>query len=134
MLGNTMRSLHINLTKKRFDRIESGRQTKAYREIKKYWAKRLIEFDKDIDDQVLDEFLTALKHPFNRHNGPESCMDFFGTRLRKIDTATFKNGCVRESQPVQRFTRAIKSISVDQRTPGSGPRPGEYCFVIEIQS
>ncbi len=128
-----MRSLHVTLTEKGFDRIKSGREAKEYKEIKKYWAKRLIKFERDIDARVFNDFLNALKHPFDRHRGPRDCMDCFDARFRKIDTAVFKNGCVRHDQSIQRVTRAVKSISVDLGNPEWGTRPGEYYFVIELQ-
>ena len=128
-----MKALHITLPEEGFDQIESGGKTIEYKEIKKYWVKRLIKFDRDIEARAFDSFLTDLKNPFDRHNGPRDCMDFFGARFRKIETAIFKNGCVRQDQAVTRVTRTVKSISVESGRPECGARPGEYYFVIELQ-
>lgn len=40
-----MKILHLTLKKKWFDMIFSGEKKEEYREIKKYWIKRLIESD-----------------------------------------------------------------------------------------
>ena len=38
-----MKILHLTLKKKWFDMIASGQKTEEYREIKDYWAKRLLK-------------------------------------------------------------------------------------------
>lgn len=44
-----MRTLYLPLQKEWYEMIESGVKTEEYREIKTYWEKRLLEYDKMIN-------------------------------------------------------------------------------------
>ena len=99
-----MKVLHLTLKKKWFDMVGPDKP-EEYREIKRYWIKRLCnEFEYDIGasmDKVVKEF----------------------------DVVEFKNG-YGKNDPVKRF----KWDGVEMRTgnPEWGAEPGKEYFVIKL--
>ena len=70
-----MKTLHLNLKKKWFDMIYAGLKPEEYRELTKYWAKRLMKI-----------------HNFKYIEGMENFMADNKIFFKEFDTVTFSNG------------------------------------------
>lgn len=83
-----MKILHLTLKKQWFDMIESGEKKEEYREIKMYWATRLIDgfpstFGIDTNSQDFKEFDGVIFR--NGYSGGAKLMSFRNPKIR-IDT------------------------------------------------
>ena len=125
-----MKTLDLVLKRKWFDMIASGEKTEEYRELKKYWVKRLLEpvdmfgrnyckaedFDNDPDD-FWCEFIV----PTDIRCGV--------IQFKGFDKVTFHLGYSKD-RPSMTF--AIKEIVCDEGREEWGALPGETYFVIKL--
>lgn len=110
------KTLHLTLKKKWFDMTLSKVKPEEYREIKKYWIKRLVgNLWKDEKD-----FLTWLENP------PEDVT--FQHVVNHFDTITCKNGY---SKNAPEFTIKHLRIEIREGNPEWGAIPGKKYFVLK---
>jgi hypothetical protein len=125
-----MSVLHLNLKRKWFDMIRSGEKLQEYRDIKGYWAKRLIVFSNEMESQAFDEMLDDMRDPLRKHNSVVDLMRYFEVEFRRYDVVRFKNGY---SHDARTFDAKIESISIGQGEPLWGADSlSKYYFVISI--
>jgi hypothetical protein len=86
MNAKETKTLHLTLKKKWFYMILSGEKKEEYREIKKYWGKRLL-CEIGMTCQFFDE---KFKPKFNSFEGMPVPPEYYKTFL--YETITFKNG------------------------------------------
>ena len=126
-----MKALDLVLKKKWYDMIESGEKTEEYREIKPYWANRILyHFPLGIDEywsSVLDKAFTLVKNSPRCFNLHELLVRNYGTR--GYDKVTFHLGYSKD-RPSMTF--AIKEIVCDEGKEEWGALPGETYFVIKL--
>lgn len=109
-----MNSLHLNLKKKWFDMISSGKKKEEYREIKKYWIDRLLT---DTDFKLLE-------YVINDGEG-----DYLGYLEKKFDFIIFSNGY---SKTRKQFVIELKSIKIKEGNQDWGAKPNIKYFVLEL--
>lgn len=109
--------------------ISSGQKPEEYREIKDYWARRLITSKEEMEWAVFEELVNDLKNPFLRHNGVEDLLKYFGAEFKHFDTVRFRNGYKKYS-PV--FTIPLQNITVDVGNDKWGADAGVYYFVLKL--
>ena len=126
-----MKTLDLVLKKKWFDMIASGEKTEEYREIKPYWANRILYHIplgiKEYWQSVLDRAFTFVKdHPecFDLHN---LLVGNYGTR--GYTYVTFHLGYAK-NRPSMTF--AIKEIVIDGGREEWGAEKGRAYFVIKL--
>src|SRR6478609_2178429 len=89
-----MKILHLTLKKKWFDMIASGEKKEEYRELKPYWAKRLIDSSRYPSESKNDTQYVPENIVFdilNLHK-PESVLKAYYSSLKKFDVIRFTNG------------------------------------------
>lgn len=143
-------TLHLNLTKKWFDKIYSGEKTEEYREIKQYWIRRLFRFYKkdplfglswpnefniiDPNDPAFESALIGMKKHGELHSYiyysnafPSICYDI--SNLNKYKTITFSNGMAKDAN---RMVIACKGIQVKEGKEDWGAEKGKSYFVLSL--
>jgi hypothetical protein len=112
-----MKILHLTLTKKWFDLIASGEKPEEYREIKDYWAKRLV------DEMYAVTFKTSCSFFI------EGIGEFEMDSPIHYDCVKFRNGYQRDA-PSMKFE--IESIGVGTGKFEWGADHGKQYFVIKL--
>lgn len=111
------------------DMIMTGQKKEEYREIKYYWATRLLSSKSDMEPGVIDEMIQDMQQPFDRHLCPRELMDYFGVKFKPFDTVIFRNGYAKDALVV---TIPISSIEIATGSPEWGAEEGKYYFVIKL--
>lgn len=117
-----MRILHLTLKKKWFDMIASGEKKEEYREIKLYWAVRLLY---GFDKTAVSFNLKDLSKPYKTTSGET----LFDAVKKSFDAIEFTNGYSSNSPKVR-----VECTGIDFR-PGKeewGALPGVEYFVIKL--
>lgn len=122
-----MKTLHLTLKKKWFDLISSGEKTEEYREIKYYWATRLLYKI----EHPLGGYMSAW---YDIENGNYKCHGwnkFTGGApvFKEFDAVVFRNG-YSGGAPLMSFRNP--TISIDTGNPEWGAEPGKKYFVIKL--
>lgn len=124
------KTLHLNLKKKWFEMIKSGKKKEEYREIKPYWCARFVLVDggkktlswwRKVKDSLylwndFIEFITK---------GIEQGVMCFCP----YSSITFSNGM---TPPVPRFTTNTCNISIKQGNHNWGAEKGKKYFVLKV--
>jgi hypothetical protein len=110
-----MKVLHLTLKKKWFDMIASGEKKEEYRDLKSYWASRLV--------QVYDS-----------HPRKDESWHWKGLRLGMLepvhfDVVTFRNGYSPSSPTI---TLKLIDITIWSGKYEWGAEPGKKYFVIRL--
>jgi hypothetical protein len=124
-----MKTLNLTLKRKWFDMILSGEKKEEYREIKPYWASRLLDLNEELEYGVFDEMIEDMINPFKRHNGPDDLMNFFNVSFKDFDAVKFRNGYAKDAPA---FTIALKGIEIKKGKESWGAEEGKYYFVLNI--
>lgn len=125
-----MRVLHLTLKKKWFDMILTGEKKDEYREIKDYWARRLLDaVECDIEFLVWDEMICDMRHPFKRHNDVAGLAKYFGVEFRYYDAIKFRNGYAKNAPE---FTIECKGIAVRTGREKWGAEKGKFYFALRL--
>jgi hypothetical protein len=122
-----MKTLHLTLKKKWFNMIASGEKTEEYREIKKYWAERLLYkihvpwggYMWAFNDLLAGQFDCA---NWKRATGSAPVFDTFGK-------VSFRNGY---SSTSPKFDIPVSGIEIGEGKPEWGAEPGKKYFVIKL--
>lgn len=124
-----MKTLHLNLKKKWFDMILFGGKKEEYRSLNEYWIRRLIQFDRETDFDVLDELVTDIQNPYERHVSVVDMLDYFQCRFIDFDTITFSNGYAKNRR---QFVIELKEIRIGIGNPKWGADEHQKYFVLEL--
>ena len=126
-----MKVLNLVLKKKWYEMIDSGIKTEEYREIKPFWANRLLYYttlgEKEYWESVLEkakELVSTHPNCYNLHN---LLIKNMGTR--GYDTVVFYLGYGKD-RPSMTFS--IKEIVVDKGHKDWGAEEGTDYFVIRL--
>lgn len=126
-----MKTLDLVLKRKWYEMIDSGEKTEEYREIKPYWANRILYHIplgiKEYWQNVLDGAFTFVKDNPGRFDLHNLLVRNFGTR--GYTHVTFHLGYAK-NRPSMTF--AIKEIVIDEGKEEWGALPGETYFVIKL--
>ena len=123
--------LHLNLKKKWFDMIKSGSKKEEYREIKDYWARRLVYSVGEIEGAVFDEMVYDMRMPYRLHESLEELLLYFGVKFKQFKSIRFKNGY---SKDAPFFDIEVKGITIKQGKKEWGAVPGKFYFVFSLGS
>lgn len=104
--------LHLNLKKKWFDMILSGRKQHEYREIKPYWIKRICWID-DVEDFPYHEEQITLELKQLVTFNLDDYLKAYGLSFKEFDIIRFKNGFARGGKPAPQFDIECKGITID---------------------
>jgi hypothetical protein len=121
-----MKTLNLTLKKKWFDMILSGEKSEEYRDIKDYWAQRLLYSLKGIEWQVWQEMLEDMKNPFKHHSGPIGLMDYFGVEFKPFEVIHFVNGYGGHRPS---FDIEIKGLEIKRGNEKWGVEKNKFYFV-----
>ena len=126
----SQKTLNLHVTKKWFDMTKSGLKTEDYREINDYWVRRLIEFDNDIEADVLDAFINDLQNCNERSENPSHVLDDYGARLK-----VFYYNCVLHAYPKKtdigkKLLYYHEGIEIREGNPENGAEQGKIYFCI----
>jgi hypothetical protein len=110
-----MNTLHLTLKKKWFDMIASGEKTEEYREIKPYWAARLVD--------ELDSY------PNNDESWSYLGFEVGMLKARHFDRVVFRNGY---SSRAPKATFKVNDIFISPGKHDWGAEPGKKYFVIKL--
>ena len=126
-----MKTLDLVLKRKWYDMIASGEKTEVYREIKPYWANRLLY---PIPLSVKNYWQSVVAKAFALVEENPRCFDLhnllvgnYGTR--GYDKVVFHLGYAK-NRPTMTF--AIKEIVCDEGKEEWGALPGETYFIIKL--
>ena len=124
-----MKTLHLTLKSEYFNQILNGTKKEEYRDIKWYWARRLLNFY-DGDDWYLsdiDDLMYELKNMPVHFNDFKSLVGFFDIDTRKFDTVTFKNGYSKNAP-----TMVVEFLGIDVGINIKTPLGTRNFFVIKL--
>lgn len=118
-----MKTLYLPLKKEWYEMIESGRKTEEYREIKPYWAGRLLEVRRDFagDFQAYEDCIDIMK---------EDCIDAMerlSAKFKHFDVVRFSYGYTKRT-----MTFKCKGITVGFGKPAWGAPENEEVFIIKL--
>ena len=120
-----MKILFLPLKKKWYDMIELGIKTEEYREIKPYWEKRLVDYqrlkkyyEENYKELRIKQFL------FPHRPIIEDIMEAF---KRGYTHVKFSYGYTRKT-----MTFELKEITRGEGNPDWGADPGKYYFIIKL--
>ena len=126
-----MKDLKLVLKKKWYDMIDAGIKTEEYREIKPFWANRLLYYttlgEKEYWESVLEKAKELVNTHPNCYNLHDLLIKNMGTR--GYDTVTFYLGYANDRKAM---TFAIKELVVDQGKPEWGAEDNTEYFVIRL--
>jgi hypothetical protein len=111
--------LHLTLKKKWFDMIASGEKKEEYREVKTYWAARLVDKLDEPTRFELQEGMTFWLKGFI----------WSAWSFQHYDIVQFRNGYAKAS-PTLQFN--VKNIKTDFGKEEWGAEHGKAYFVIEL--
>lgn len=127
--------LHLTLKKKWFDMIKSGDKREEYRDIKPYWASRLIDASWTISLQesknenkgilIPDIVYDLHNHPFT---SPEEIIKGYFCKLKEFDFVMFRNGY---SGGADLMSLECKGIEIREGKSEWGAPSGK-CFIIKL--
>lgn len=115
-----MKTLHLNLTKKWFDMILSGKKKEEYRKLSNYWFKRLFDLYVTHEGKKVDAY-SILSQNSDLMNRDFDYIDF--------DTITFSNGYAKHRP---QFEIEFHSIVIREGNPEWGAEKGTKYFVIKL--
>ena len=124
-----MPTLQMTLKKKWFDMIASGEKCEEYREIKQYWASRLLSSREEIESAVFEEMIDDMREPFRRFNTTSDLLNYFGVYFRTFDAVVFSNGYVKNSPKI---TVQLKGIKISSGLAEWGAEHGKNYFVLRL--
>lgn len=124
-----MNVLHLPIKRKWFDMIHTGEKLEEYREIKPYWARRLLDFEREMESQVMDEMICDMRAPLKNHASVNDLLYYFGVRFRRLDYIIFKNGYAKNA-PTLRVPLDHITISVGKLIWGAEHH--KYYFVLRF--
>lgn len=116
-----MKILHLTLKKRWFDVVGINKH-EEYREVKQFWAVRLLH---GFSKQDIHFTLDSLKCPYETINGDT----FFDAIKKDFDVVCFKNGYGKNA-PVKQFK--FKGLELRTGNPDWGAEPGQEYFVIKL--
>lgn len=122
-----MKILELNLKKQWFDMIICGEKKNEYRDISKYWIKRLFCFNEEIKN--FDELEYNLKYPLKRHRNIHELMNFFDVKFRHYDAIIFSNGY---SKNRKQFEIELKYISIGFGSALWGASSEKLYFILHL--
>lgn len=120
-----MSTLHLNLTKKWFDMILSGKKQVEYRALTFYWANRLF----DIDSKQIQEF--NLKEGFKSNPYANAIFVRMHYQPKPFKTITFSNG-MKPIEHLRRFEILIHSLKIDIGFEDLGAERDEFYFCFYL--
>lgn len=117
-----MKTLHLPLKKQWYEMIESGVKTEEYREIKTYWEKRLLEYDKMINfiKKNMNEIIVrrVLNYPL---------IDFAKVFSKGYKYVRFSYGYTKRT-----MTFEIERITIGKGKPEWGSPIDKDVFIIKL--
>ena len=126
-----MKTLDLVLKKKWYDMIDSGVKTEEYREIKPFWANRLLYHsplgEKAYWQSVLEKARALVKEHPNCYNLQNLLIKNMGTRGYEI--VTFHLGYAKD-RPSMTFE--LDKIEIGEGRSEWGAEAGEMYFVIKL--
>jgi len=124
-----MNTLNLTLKKKWFDMIASGEKKEEYREIKDYWAVRLLYFNEEMEWGCYDEMLSDMRSSERRHKDIAECLKYFNVEFKPFDIVSFRNG-YRKDSPL--ITKKHVKTTIGIGRPEWGAPEGKEVFIIEL--
>lgn len=112
-----MKTLELVLQNKWFDMIECGKKKEEYREIKPYWAKRLVKFCNDCYE------------PGSCRNYIQRCILLKPERIEFVD---FDRVRFRRGYTTRTISVKIENIKINYGLTEWGAMAGEKYFVIRL--
>lgn len=105
-----MKVLYLTLNKKWFDMIASGIKKHEYREIKKYWLIRLLDFSNVPREKPLDKSLICENIMFDLSNGYslKDVLNDYHVSLKHYDCVVAKNGYSKDARCILWESKGIK--------------------------
>ncbi len=132
-----MKTLHLNLIRKWFDMIKSGKKQHEYRDVTTYWCSRLLLFDgkhrKPEYWQGTFDTIQCGKRYYLTNSAIKLLESLIVTGLVKYKTyqiITFSNGM---TPPVPRFNVEIKNIWIGTGLKEWGADPDLKYFVFNLK-
>lgn len=122
-----MKVLHLTLKKKWFDMIASGEKPEEYRDIKPYWASRLL-YKIPVP---WGGYMCAWADILNEDYEFKQWSNFTGNApvFEKFEAVTFRNGYSKNAPSV---TLRLRLICIQEGLTCWGAHPGKKYFVIKL--
>lgn len=124
-----MKPLQLTLNKKWFDLIKSGEKKEEYREIKGYWARRLLDFNSKLSDLAFEQLINDLKKFRSDDWLLGQMLFFYDADFKDFNTVRFRNGYVKNAPAMELH---CQGITIAQGREEWGADPGKYYFVIRL--
>lgn len=121
--------LNLTIKKQWFDLVASREKKEEYREIKPYWAARLLHSRDEMESAVFEEMVCNMREPFRRFNTTSDLLNYFGVCFRKFDVVVFRNGYAATSPKI---TAQLKGIKISSGLPEWGAEHGKNYFVLRL--
>lgn len=126
-----IKTLHITQQKKWFDMVAAGIKKEEYREIKPYWAKRLIDINHPEEEKGENRTIPDnIVFDLGRHSWQEVLKNYF-SKFKSFDRVISRNGY---SKGALEIAWQHKGITVGTPNPEWCPPEfhGKTFFILEI--
>lgn len=126
-----MKILNLTLKRQWFDMILSGEKKEEYREIKDYWARRLLRSvcSDGIEWAAWEEMLRDLRSPLRRHRSVVELLGYFGVVAKRYDAIRFRNGYAKNAPE---FVIELNDLAVKQGREEWGAEKDKYYFTLQL--
>lgn len=126
----SQKTLNLHVTKKWFDMTKSGLKTEDYREINDYWVRRLIEFDKDVEADVLDDFINNLRNCRKNSEYPSIILADYGASIKFFGYNCVLHAYPKKTDTSKRLLYYHEGIEIREGNPENGAEQGKIYFCI----
>lgn len=121
--------LTLPIKKSWFDMIQSGEKREEYREIKDYWAVRLLHFQEALEWQAFDEMVFDMREPSRRHRDVDELLRYFGVRFRPFSEVRLINGYQKNAP---RCLCSCQGIGIGRGRTEWGAPPDKNVFIVQL--
>ena len=129
-IENQKSSLRLSLKTKWFEMTKSGIKPEDYREINRYWCRRLLEFDDETEVIDWGRLIEDLSNPEKIHEDIYECLSFYGARFKKFDVNIMTLGYPKSTDTERILNLEHKGIEIRTGNPEWGAELNKKYFVI----
>ena len=129
-MENPKSSLRLSLKTKWFEMTKAGIKPEDYREINRYWCRRLLDFDEETEVIDWGRLIEDLSNPEKIHEDIYECLSFYGVRFKKYDQNIMTLGYPKSTDTEKILNLEHKGIEIRIGNPEWGAKLNKKYFVI----
>ena len=129
-MENPKSSLRLSLKTKWFEMTKAEVKPEDYREINRYWCRRLLEFDDETEVIDWGRLIEDLSNPEKIHEDIYECRSYYGASFKKFDVNIMTLGYPKSTDTERILNLEHKGIEIRIGNPEWGAEQNKMYFVI----